>query len=254
MTDRQSMDEPGNLSDSRNAHIQDVIARRFSRRSFLTSLVAAGTIAGLGTAYPLREALAQGGSTLAFKSLPLTIDTTHHVAEGYKADIVVRWGDPVTGGAKPFDIANQTAESQATQFGYNADFIGYFPLPRESENSEHGLLFVNHEYTNGELMRPGVKSRIENAKGADKAWTEVEMAAHGGSIVEVKKEGGAWKYVAESRMNRRITGATVMTVSGPAAGHDRLKTSADPTGRKIAGMLNNCGGGITPWGTVLTCE
>lgn len=254
MSDRSPMDEPGNLSDSRNPHIQDVIARRFSRRSFLASLVAAGAVAGFGTAYPLREALAQGGSTLAFKSLPLAIDPTHHVAEGYKADIVVRWGDPVTNGAKPLDIANQTVESQAAQFGYNADFIGYFPLPFDSENSEHGLLFVNHEYTNGELMRPGVKSRSENAKSADKAWTEVEMAAHGGSIVEVKKEGGAWKYLAESRFNRRVTGLTEFAISGPAAGHDRLKTSADPTGRKIVGMLNNCGGGITPWGTVLTCE
>ena len=80
------------------------------------------------------------------------------------------------------------------------------------------------------------------------------MAAHGGSIVEVKKEGGAWKYVADSRFNRRITGLTEFTISGPAAGHDRLKTSADPTGRKIVGMLNNCSGGTTPWGTILTCE
>ena len=28
---------------------------------------------------------------------------------------------------------------------------------------------------------------------------------------------------------------------------EKLKTSADPTGRKVSGMLNNCAGGETPW-------
>jgi len=65
---------------------------------------------------------------------------------------------------------------------------------------------------------------------------------------------GKWQVVPDSKYARRIDADTPMDITGPAAGHDRLKTKADATGRRVLGMLNNCAGGTTPWGTWLTCE
>ena len=89
---------------------------------------------------------------------------------------------------------------------------------------------------------------------ASKEQVEVEMAALGGAVVEIAREGGAWKVVAGSKYARRISANTAMEISGPAAGHDRLKTTPIRPARKVFGTFNNCAGGSTPWGTWLTCE
>jgi secreted PhoX family phosphatase len=73
-------------------------------------------------------------------------------------------------------------------------------------------------------------------------------------VLEVKRDNGKWSVVPSSQFARRIDASTPMRISGPAAGHERMKTAADPGGRDVIGMLNNCAGGLTPWGTWLTCE
>ena len=40
----------------------------------------------------------------------------------------------------------------------------------------------------------------------------------------------------------------------PAARVDLAKTSAEPLGTEVSGILNNCAGGVAPWGTVATGE
>ncbi|MEZ5845004.1 MAG: PhoX family phosphatase [Hyphomicrobiaceae bacterium] len=244
---------------SANPTLGDVIAERFSRRDLMKGVLAvaamAATVSPLALAAATR-AEAQGTSTTPsfnFNEVAAGSDDTHHVAEGYDADVLIRWGDKVAADAPAFDPQKQTAEAQAKQFGYNNDFLGYIPL---DGRSDHGLLVVNHEYTNEELMFPRLGRQDGKAAfaGMTKDLVDIEMMAHGGSVLEVRREDGKWTVVAGSRYARRITAATPMRISGPAAGHERMKTKEDPSGTKVLGMLNNCAGATTPWGTWLTCE
>ncbi len=238
--------------------IGDVITTRYSRRSIMRGLLG---VSAIGTLMQHSPALASlGAKSFDFPEIEHGVDETHHVADGYSADVLIRWGDPVEPGAPAFDPENQTAEAQSKQFGYNNDYIGYAALPFNSDNADHGLLCVNHEYTNEEVMFPGVgvqHSREVAFAGMTKDLVDIEMAAHGCSVIEVQRDGntGKWAVVPNSRYARRITAlGTEMAISGPAAGHDRMKTSADPTGMRVIGTINNCAGGMTPWGTYLAAE
>jgi secreted PhoX family phosphatase len=245
-------------NESANATIAEVIAQRFSRRDLLIGALGVSAIsATLGP-----QALAgtpNAGTTPSFnfEEVEAGSDATHHVAEGYEVDILMRWGDPVLADAPAFDPRNQSAAGQSRQFGYNSDYVGYFPMPGAADPAGHGLLGVNHEYTSEELMFPGLgRQDARGAKfaGMTRELVDIEMAAFGGSVVEVRRTDGRWAVVPNSRFARRITAETEMEMTGPAAGHDRLKTAADPSGRRVRGMLNNCAGGTTPWGTWLSCE
>jgi secreted PhoX family phosphatase len=239
-------------NDSGNPAFESVVAARLSRRAamgMLASTALAGTVAPLAS----RPATAQAASSLAFTEIAATPSPRHAVAPGYRAEILIRWGDPVVAGAPAFDAHDLTAAAQDRQFGYNNDFLAFMPLPAGSASSDHGLLVVNHEYTSTAFMWPGIDSRTVMAE-MTRARVEVELAAHGLSIVELRKTDVGWSVVAGSPLNRRLTMTTPFRLAGPAAGHDRLKTGADPAGLLVLGTLNNCAGGTTPWGTTLHGE
>lgn len=236
---------------SSSAPMSDIVEQRLSRRDLLKGLAASTALGGLGT--PI-EAEAAGPSSLRFTEIPHSLDGRHHVARGYTARPLVRWGDPIVKGAPAFDPKNLTASGQEKQFGYNNDFLAYMPLPRGSNNSEHGLLCVNHEYTNVNLMFPGVRTRGDTAR-MTREQVDIDLAAHGLSVVEVKKTNGRWDWVRDSKYNRRYTtNGMAYRITGPAAGDKRMRTAADSSGTLALGTLNNCAGGTTPWGTVLSGE
>ncbi|SDL48798.1 hypothetical protein SAMN05421874_12295 [Nonomuraea maritima] len=240
---------------SGNAYFCDVVEEALSRRGVLRAGVLGALVAGTARAcadpVPAAEheagAPADGG--LSFEPVPPNTEDALRVPDGYRSSVVVRWGDPVLPGAPAFDFDDQSAEAQGKQFGYNCDFVTMFPMGRD-----RALLWVNHEYTAESLMFRG----YTNGTSATEEQIRIAMAAHGGSVVEIERAGatGRWQLVTKGarRYNRRITAHTPMRFSGPAAGGDLLRTAADPEGVRPVGMLNNCAGGTTPWGTVLTAE
>ncbi len=216
-----------------------------SRRSVLLGL-GAGVIACAGP--KVRSEVSP--SSLAFREIAL-LKTPHEILpENYHSRVIIRWGDALFGGVPAFDPANLTAEIAARQFGVNNDFLAFLKDPK---SADAGLLFANHEYPNPHLMWPGLTEETAAAEMSD-TQVAVTMASVGASVVALRKEDGAWHAVCGAAPNRRITAETPMLLSGPAAGDAKLRTGYDPTGRQVLGTLSNCNGGVTPWGTILTCE
>ncbi|TAD91497.1 MAG: PhoX family phosphatase [Alphaproteobacteria bacterium] len=251
------------VNPSTEPTIGDVINQRFGRREMLKGALGAAAITAVAAPLALAagEAEAAGAPRAGFRFAEPEhgVDQTHHVAPGYTVDVVLRWGDPLFADAPEFDPTRQSAAAQRRQFGYNCDYVGYAPLPEwGSRNADRGLLCINHEYTSEEVMFAGVGRQGERAGFGKmtKDLVDIEMAAHGCSVVEIQRgRDGKYTYVRNSRYNRRLTtGDTVMAISGPAAGHPRMRTTADPTGTRVIGTVNNCAGGMTPWGTYLTAE
>ena len=247
-------------NQSDNPTFADVVQTAFSRRNMLKAagvgalVVAAGPLAPSPAAAHQRGPSGPGGGpqggALTFRPIEQNTLDELVTATGYRYSVVMRWGDPVVAGAPEFDIARQTPEAQAKQFGYNCDYIGLLPL---DDKHREALLVVNHEYTNEQLMFSGVASESAPTTPEQK---RIAMMAHGISVVEVRRHGntGEWRPVRNGRRNRRITADTPMEFTGPAAGSEYLKTKADPSGRTVLGTLNNCAGGQTPWGTTLHGE
>ncbi len=194
---------------------------------------------------------AGGGSLLGFKGVPMSKTDDVIVPEGYVAEVIAPWGEPVgLASAMPAwkPDGSNTAEEQAQQMGMHHDGMGYFALGDGTEGSRRGLLVMNHEYVDDGLLHTDGLATW-SAEKVRKA-----QAAHGVSVIEIEMVGNRWQMRRPSRYARRHTAATPFAVQGPAAGHALMKTAADPTGTRVLGTLNNCAAARTPWGTYLSGE
>ncbi len=191
------------------------------------------------------------------------------VPPGFRYEVIAQWGERFG----PADVPDR----QIT-FGYNADYVALLP----TERAEEFFLFVNHEYISATPWLQGYQevrglalhqdgqigdfplaggpldpaevppARLEEATGV-RTLCRAALADLGVSILRVRRrpEGG-YAVVRDASDHRRIHGwgrqnvaaETPLRMTGPVAG----------MGIQAVGTIANCSGGVTPWGTALTCE
>ena len=253
-------DENEVVNTSSNPHLNDVLACLISRRKALGGAI--GVTAGVLLGGAVRAAVADGprmaGLRLGFAAVPKNKFDRVSVPEGYQVSILHALGDPLhPGDAAWKGDGSETAESYTRRVGDGHDGMCFFGLGDngqfDAHRSDRGLLAVNHEY----VVSPFVLHPGGVTKGPQRVAAEVqkEMFAHGISVAEVERAADkGMALVPGSRYNRRVTAVTAMDISGPARGHDLLRTRFSADGTRTRGTQNNCANGQTPWGTYLTCE
>ena len=259
---------------SANPDFQGILGARLARRSLLR-----GAVGGVSSAMLGGFALSACGSgdgdsspapapapapklqKLGFAAVPKSLADAVSVPAGYTASVLFALGDPLTAATSAYknDGSDGDFDNRAGDHHDGMEYLGLSadgkPDPKASDRA---LLVMNHEATSHSGSERA--SAFIHANGGTNtlprpaAETDREVPLHGLSVVEIRRSGAAFSYVKDSSFNRRITPLTPVLLSGAAAGHALMKTRYSTSGVAARGTLNNCGTGLTPWGTVLTGE
>lgn len=264
--DNSGIDPQTNFSA--NAEFADILAANMQRRNFLKGTLGTavatmfgGSLVGCnsssspapialpGAVQPPPAPVLMGFNAIATNRLD-----TITVPDGYTARAFLPMGTPLTGNYPAYrEGGTNTGAEMEQQVGAHHDGMHFFPMDARTtgNNSNEGLLVFNHEYCEPATLHQNGPTGLP--RPADEVRKEV--AVHGVTVAHVKKDAsGQFQLVQGSPLNRRITGATPMDISGPARGHAKMVTKYSTDGTRTRGTLNNCGNGYTPWGTYLTAE
>ncbi len=192
-----------------------------TRRNFLeflskTSILSTATLASCSWK--------QKGSPLPH--LNISSADAFQTASGIDWKILIKTFDPI---------------SKLDKFGQDNDYLGYIPM--NSTNPLEGFLWANHEIYRPQYLKGWDLKRAREPRSPERL--KLERYQVGGSLLHIKKTSSQWEVVQNSVHNRRYTGETPI----PFANSKIIAGS-----KKAKGTLGNCCGGITPWGTFLSCE
>ena len=196
-------------------------------------------------------------ATLAFDAVAKNLNDVVTVPAGYSVTVLYRLGDPIAAGVAAY--ANNGSDTNfAQRAGDHHDGMSFFGLAAtgnapDAGNNARGMLVLNHENITQAYLHPAGPTNVAGVRPEAEALKEIE--AHGVSAIEVTRSAaGAWSYVPNSALNRRITPNTPTVFSGPVRGNAQLRTRYSPDATAGRGTINNCANGYMPWGTYLTNE
>lgn len=250
-------------NDTNNPEFSSLLNKRLTRRDVLRAGAALGASSLLGAfALPASAQGVRASQTkklLGFTPVDKSLADTVTVPPGYTARVLYALGDPLRSATPAFrnDGSDDDFEHRAGDHHDGMEYFGLSPAGKPSETaSERALLAINHEATTDETRSSFFLHPDGGTRTLPRPATEIdkELAIHGVSVVEVRKQRGDWSYVPSSPFNFRITTQTDMDISGPARHSALMVTRYSPDGTRTRGTLNNCGTGKTPWGTLLTGE
>jgi secreted PhoX family phosphatase len=214
------------------------------------------------------ENLGEGEQIQAYSSYEVVDEVV--LPPGFTYDVLAVWGDRVGN----------------SRFGYNNDYLS---LVETSPNE--GYLTINFEYISGKIWMDSfelvigkalpfraVQAALQENKGEVDAFSlpsdsplkaQIQEIVSEGltdlglGVISVKRNaGGKWERTYSSA-DRRVTGLSglkdgnYLQSTGPGVAVFRKAEKMgyeDNLGAKIIGTFQNCAGGTTPWGTVLSAE
>jgi uncharacterized protein len=155
-----------------------------------------------------------------FKKLSFSFRDELTTAQGYRSDILIKRGDEIS--------------LSGERFGDCCDFTKFIPISKDS-----GFLWVNHEY----IVASTLYNRRVKASDKTRAMVDLERSLVGGSCLLINYSNNkGWQVNAKSQRSFRLDAASKIPLVGPVDRGD------------VEGTFANCSGGLTPWGTILTCE
>ena len=201
----------------------------------------------------------------------IALDDRLTVPDGFRSSLLAAWGDPLGG----------------SRFGFNNDHLGFV-----QHDGETASMTVNFEYISAvpwvqgfqevvghplpyaELVKDlapldgvvdcGAMAQDDPRLARIRTVADEAMTDLGVGVMTLSWDPQAGWQRANGPQDRRITGITGLLnpeqrllSSGPAKA---VFTAAerqgfdDGLGEAIIGTFANCGGGVTPWGTVLSAE
>ncbi len=216
-------------------HKPSPVQRRLQRRHFLEFMGRSLTLTSLTPLLGTGATFAVGASTVSCTSLETQKKSPFPVvrpslkddlilAEGLHYQILIKYNESI---------------NKTEKFGTHNDYLALTLFPGKTDE---GILLVNHEYLNPTLIH--ARKIINGERTKDEVL--LEQSTLGCSLLHLKKDANdQWQIVKDSQYNRRLTARTPIPFQ---KGYTILDS-------KVAiGTLVNCAGGVTPWGTVLTCE